>query len=107
VVAPSKKTPLSEANHEPVVGQDLVAHYEQLRCDVTGGAARGCEGLGLALFLRRGMAGWMQAWSQCSCVTPRAQTWPATMSPVPVDVRAQVATLLAGIILGLQQETTR
>jgi hypothetical protein len=98
---------VSEPDREPLVGRDLVVHYEQLRRDATGGAARSCEGLGLALFLRRGMTGWMQAWSQCSSVTPHAQTQPATMAPVPLDVRAQVATLLAGIILGLQQETTR
>jgi len=98
---------VSESDHEPVVRKDLVAHYEQLRCDATGGAARGCEGLGLALFLRRGMTGWMQAWSQCSGVTPQAKAQPATMAPVPIDIRAQVATLLAGIILGLPQEITR
>lgn len=107
VTAPSKKTPLSESNDEPVVRQDLVAHYEQLRRDATGVSARGGEGLGLALFLRRGMTAWIQAWSQCtSGVTPQALTQPATTAPGLIDVRAQVVTLLAGIILGLQQEAT-
>jgi hypothetical protein len=86
-----------------VIRQNLVADYEQLRRDATGGSAR--EGLGLALFLRRGMRAWMQAWSQCpSHLTPQAQTQPATVAPVPFDVRMQLATVLAGIILGLQQE---
>jgi len=98
---------LSESNDdEPVIRQDLVAYYEQLRRDATDVCARGREGLGLTLFLRRGMTAWMQAWSQCiSCVTPQVQPQPAT-APVPIDVRAQVAMLLAGIILGLQQEAT-
>jgi hypothetical protein len=29
-----------------------------------------------------------------------------TMTSAPIDVRAQIATLLAGIILNLQQEVT-
>jgi hypothetical protein len=90
--------------HDRVFRPDLVAHYEQLRRDAKD-PARSREGLGLALFLRRGMTAWMQAWSQCtSRITPQAQTRSATTAPIPIDVRAQVATLLAGIILGLQQE---
>jgi hypothetical protein len=97
---------LNEPN-ESVGVQDLVAHYEQLRRDARD-PARCREGLGLALFLRRGMAAWMQAWSRCtSCVAPQAQTLPAIAAPVPVDVRAQVATLLAEIILTLQLEATQ
>jgi len=85
---------------------DLVAHYEQLRRDGTDMSSHGREALGLALFLRRGMAAWMQAWSQgMDCVTPPAPPQPAT-TPVPLDVRGQVAMLLAGIILGLHQEAT-
>jgi hypothetical protein len=90
---------LNEPN-EDVGVQDLVAHYEQLRRDARDVPARCREGLGLALFLRRGMAAWMQAWSPCtSCVTPQAQTLPATTAPGPVDVRVQVATLPAEIIV--------
>jgi hypothetical protein len=95
---------LSESNDQPVARPDFVAHYEQLRRDATDMSSHVREGLGLALFLHRGMAAWMQAWSQCiDCVTPQALSRPAT-TPVPVDVRAQVATLLAGIILSLHQE---
>lgn len=106
VAAPSKKTPLSEPTDQPVARLDLVAHYEQLRRDATDMSSRGREALGLALFLRRGMAAWMQAWSKClDCVTPPAPPQPAT-TPVPMDVRGQVAMWLAGIILGLHQEAT-
>lgn len=95
---------MSEPNDQPVARLDLVVHYEQLRRDATDMSSRGREALGLALFLRRGMAAWMQAWSQgMDCVTPPALPQPAT-TPVPLDVRGQVAMLLAGIILGLHQE---
>jgi hypothetical protein len=51
------------------------------------------------------MAAWMQAWSQCTDHhAPNTHSQPAVMVAVPIDLRAQVATLLAGIILGLQQE---
>jgi hypothetical protein len=53
------------------------------------------------------MTAWMQAWSQCADhVAPNAHPQPAMTAAVPIDLRAQVATLLAGIILGLQQEAT-
>jgi hypothetical protein len=50
----------------------------------------------------------MQAWSQCvDHDAPNTHSQPATTAAaVPIDLRAQVATLLAGIILGLQQEAT-
>jgi hypothetical protein len=59
----------------------------------------------MALFVRSGMTAWMQAWSQCKGgVTPQTTSQLPTLAPVPIDVRAQVTTLLAGIILDLQQE---
>jgi len=87
---------------------DLTEQYEQLRREATSRSEHGSEGLGLALFLRRGMTAWMQAWSQCTDHdAPNAHSQPATTAvAVPIDLRAQVATLLAGIILDLQQEAT-
>jgi hypothetical protein len=52
------------------------------------------------------MTAWMQAWAQCpDHDAPTAHSQSAAAA-VPIDLRAQVATLLAGIILGLQQEAT-
>jgi hypothetical protein len=56
--------------------------------------------------LRRGMTAWMQAWSQCTDVAPKAHLQAAMTAAVPIDLRMQVATLLAGIILRLHQEAT-
>jgi len=64
------------------------------------------EGLGLALFLRRGMTAWMRAWSECArTVEPvtRAHAGGANEA-IPVDMRSQITTLLASMILSLQQE---
>jgi len=62
--------------------------------------------LGLALFLRRGMTAWMQAWAQCTDHDAPAARSQSAAATVPIDLRGQVAMLLAGIILGLQQEAT-
>jgi hypothetical protein len=85
----------------------VVEQYEQLRREATRDAGNGGQGQGLALFLRSGMAAWMQAWSECvSGVRANAPSQAATMTSAPIDVRAQITTLLAGIILNLQQEVT-
>jgi hypothetical protein len=104
--ASSKKTPLNESGGHLGANPDLTEQYEQLRREATNRSEHRGEGLGLALFLRRGMAAWMQAWSQCTDVAPKAHLQPAMTAAVPIDLRMQVATLLAGIILGLHQEAT-
>ena len=65
------------------------------------------EGLGLALFMRRGLTAWMQAWSECAPhgePSPRSQ--PDIDETIPGDMRPLIATLLASIILCLHQEAT-
>src|SRR5215471_13291702 len=108
LTAASKKTPLNESGAQPRSIPDLTDEYEQLRREAISRSEFGSKGLGLALFLRRGMTAWMQAWAQCTDHgAPNAHSQPATTAAaVPIDLRAQVATLLAGIILGLQQEAT-
>jgi len=102
-----KKTPLNQIRRPTIANPHLTEQYEQLRREATGCSEHAAQGLGLALFLRRGMTAWMQAWSQCADPgTPNTRPHPASMAPVPIDLRAQIATLLAGIILSLQQEAT-
>jgi hypothetical protein len=63
------------------------------------------QGLGLALFLRRGMTAWMQAWSECAgYVEPPTPAQPGAGETILVDMRSQITILLAGMILSLQQE---
>jgi hypothetical protein len=86
---------------------DLVAHYERLRRDALGSPCPGDGGFGLALFLRRGMAAWIEAWWECtSPVEPIARSEPHVDDPIPTDTRTQITALLAGMILCLQQEAT-
>jgi hypothetical protein len=63
------------------------------------------QSLGLALFLRRGMTAWMQAWSEyAGNIEPPTPAQPGTDETMSVDMRSQITTLLAGMILSLQQE---
>ena len=66
----------------------------------------GGRGLGLALFLRSGMTAWMQAWSECTSVESETRSAPDDKETVPVELRSQLTSLLAGMILSLQQEAT-
>lgn len=67
--------------------------------------AYGGEGWGLALFLRRGMTAWMRAWSECAAtVEPVTRSQAGADEAIPVDMRSQITTLLASIIVSLQQE---
>ena len=96
---------MSEAAGTPAASQDLVARYEQLRRDAIGPRAHSGEGLGFALFLRRGMTAWLQAWPECAGkVDPGTHAPPSVDGTIPGDMRSQIATLLASMILGLQQE---
>lgn len=86
---------------------ELVFHYEQLRNDAVSLSAGRTPAPGLALFLRKGMSAWMRAWK------PYLATTDAATAPPPAgslhgsfDIRAQIANILAGMILSRQLEAT-
>jgi hypothetical protein len=88
----------------------LSAHYEQLRQDAMRQSISGGRGLGLALFLRSGMTTWMQAWSECASFETETHSPSGgneRRETIPVDLRSQVTSLLAGMILSLQQEASQ
>lgn len=68
----------------------------------------GRQGWGLALFLRRGMTAWMQAWSECAGNVEPPDRWAQSRvnEVIPMSMRSQLTTLLASMILSLQQEAT-
>ena len=82
----------------------LVERYEELRCQFLEHC--GVQAQGLALFMRRGMRAWMQAWSQCTASSPRPLPAPMTsgQETCPVQLHAQVAILLADMVLLARQE---
>jgi hypothetical protein len=46
----------------------------------------------------------MRAWSECAAVEPATRPQAGADEAIPVDMRSQITTLLASIILSLQQE---
>jgi hypothetical protein len=62
---------------------------------------------GLALLLRQGMTAWMRAWLS-AIPKPGAELLPsaAASPPYPLEVRAQITSVLAGIILSRELEVT-
>lgn len=98
---------MSESSGSPAVYPELVARYEQLRREAIQPPAHCGEGLGLALFLRCGMTVWMQAWSECAThVEPGTHSQASVDQVMAADMRSQITTLLAGMILCLQLEAT-
>ena len=80
--------------------QELTSHYEQLREDALFLTAGRQPTPGLALLLRQGMVAWMRAWSACAQKPGvEAVLSSAPSQPNSLDVRVQMASLLAGIIL--------
>lgn len=82
--------------------RQLVERYEELRQD----AIRGVRGrsLGLALFLREGMAAWMRA---CSTWMPKlAPAPPRGGLALPTGLHGQMAALLADMALATAREVT-
>jgi hypothetical protein len=79
---------------------DLVRRYEQVR-DYALRSDQACPDAGQALFLRRGMAAWMQAWLQ---VAPTGQAMNRDMSEtgvvLPANVRGEMVLILASMALG-------
>jgi len=53
------------------------------------------------------MTAWMQAWSECAGnVAPATSSQSGLQETIPADMRSQITTLLAGMILSQQQEAT-
>ena len=72
-----------------------------------GRSISGGPSLGLTLFLRRGMTAWMEAWPECAGkVETETRSVSDCNETIPVDMRSQLTSLLAGVILSLQQEAT-
>jgi hypothetical protein len=81
----------------------LIARYEELRRQALG--RFGAQAQGLALFMQRGMSAWMQAWSQCVAAPPASPAQPPqAQETCPVQLHADVAALLASMVLFAHQE---
>jgi hypothetical protein len=84
-------------------GAGLITQYEDLRGQAVSQSA-GVRSLGYVLFIRQGMAAWACAWHSYTVEPPSSAPPPATHNPMPLELRSQVAVVLAGIIFNLQRE---
>lgn len=84
----------------------LAERYEDLRAQATGKRIGATPGLGLALFLRRGMPDWLSAWSNCQLGVTSSPPKARSEQPglLPDTLQAQVVLLLAGMVLHGRQE---
>jgi len=83
---------------------EMVADYEQLRGDVLDQPRRSVPTPGLALFLRQGITAWMHAWASCRREQPSEPSSPHAAGILSLSVRAEMTSILAGMILGIQQQ---
>jgi hypothetical protein len=86
--------------------QLLVEQYEALRREALEVAPFGPRGQGLALFLARGMPAWLAALSALAPSPPRRDHAQAEPRPqVLPTIRAELTTVLAGMVLACAQPT--
>ena len=83
--------------------------YEALRREATEAGPGGPRGHGLALFLTRGMPGWLAA---LTALAPAPRPSAALTAPPPEgrlavlpSARAELTTVLAGMVLACTRET--
>ena len=85
----------------------LNARYEELRSDALSSYPKNMrQSQGLVLFIRKGMIGWLKAWSKCSppecTVEDRKQEY--AYQDLPYDLRAQVVILITNMALNTCRE---
>jgi len=82
----------------------MIADYEQLRSDVLDQGRGSVPTPGLTLFLRQGMTAWMRAWAVCSRENPSEPGAPLATDILSLSVRMEMTSILAAMILSIQQE---
>jgi hypothetical protein len=84
--------------------EGLTSRYEELRQQALGRPSGIARGHGLALLLRSGMAGWMQAWAQCSVEVVAPPKERLGEDEFPIAMQREVTLILAGMVLSGWQE---
>lgn len=91
------------------LSQQCSEGYEQLRRGVIDGDAYCNDGMGFGLFLRKGLRGWLEVWSQIKSERPERfkprLAVSNTEASLSKPLRSQMVVMLAGMVLNkLQQE---
>jgi len=79
---------------------ELVKRYEELRSQALKEATAVATPMGMALFLQKGTAAWMFAWSS----SPEVPEAKGSKEPLPDVLRSELAMLLAGMFLNRRSE---
>ena len=85
--------------------EGLITRYEELRQQALGRPSGIPRGQGLALLMRSGIGGWMQAWAQCVVdipAPPKEQR--GEDATFPIEMHREVTMILAGMVLHGWQE---
>lgn len=83
----------------------LIARYEELRQQALGRPGGIARGQGVALLMRSGIAGWMQAWTQCVEAVAGPPKEPlGEDESFPLALHREVTMILAGMVLHGRQE---
>ncbi len=87
----------------------MLDQYESMREAVTGGSCLSQARYGHALFLSRGMAGWLLAMPQLVSPPPAATSaeGSARLPDLPAAAQTDLTLLLADMVLACQTETGR
>jgi hypothetical protein len=88
-----------------VLDLDMVTHrYEQLRSHVLGESFSRDLGLGLALFMRSGMAAWAEAWAEyIPKVKDEVDIQPTVRIAIPENIVSQITMLIANMVFNVQR----
>jgi hypothetical protein len=83
----------------------VISRYEQLRSQALGKLFPDGRGLGLALFMRKGMAAWMQTWSEHTAKVKTVNTQVLdTGKLIPENTTGQLTTVLTNMIMDLNRK---
>ena len=83
----------------------LISRYEELRQQALGRPRGILRGQGLALLMRSGIRGWMQAWAQCGVQVPAPPKQRlAEEESFPLELHREVTLILTAMVLHGCQE---
>lgn len=88
--------------------EGLIARYEELRQQALGWSSAIPRGRGLALVMRSGVAGWMQAWAQdATVVAAPAKEWRDDRDATfPLALHREVTMILTAMVFQGWQEAS-
>jgi len=82
----------------------LIDRYERLRNQALGKLFTTGQGLGLALFMRKGMVAWAQAWTEHTPKVKRESPQGLDIkNHFPNNINSQITMLLTNMITNLNQ----